>query len=93
MRSPIARLTIVGVLLGVATLALVLYSILGSYRFTCEVCVTYRGQTACREASGRTAKAASETAVDNACAFLARGMTASIECSRTPPSVASCRGR
>lgn len=54
-------------------------------RHRVEVCMEYRGQTACRTASGPTREEALRTATDNACALLASGMTDSMQCGRTPP--------
>jgi hypothetical protein len=50
-----------------------------------EVCMEFRGQQACRGASAATLEAAKRTATDNACAFLASGMSDSIACTNTPP--------
>ena len=80
----------VGVLLGAATLVAIVASVAGSYRELCEVCIEFRGRTACREAYGRTRAEAVETATDNACAFLASGMTDSVSCGRTPPTTTTC---
>lgn len=90
MATPIIRATIIGLVLAVGTLALVVYSILSSYRYTCEACVSFGGQTSCREASGRTPEAATRMAVDTACAFIARGMTETVQCTGKPPERASC---
>ncbi len=50
-----------------------------------EVCMEFRGQRACRSASAATPEMARRTATDNACAFLASGMSDSIACTNTPP--------
>jgi len=50
-----------------------------------EVCIEYQGRQACRSASAATLEAARRTATDNACAFLASGMSDSIACTNTPP--------
>ena len=93
MRSPMAKVAIIGGLLAVVTLALVLYAALSSAQLTCEVCMTYLGRTQCREASGRTEKEATRTAIDNACAFLASGMTQTVACTTTTaPDSVQCLG-
>ena len=51
-----------------------------------EVCMEFHGQRACRSASAATPEAARRTATDNACAFLASGMSDSIACTNTPPA-------
>lgn len=50
-----------------------------------EVCIEFRGQQACRAASAATPEMARRTATDNACAFLASGMSDSIACTNTTP--------
>ncbi len=50
-----------------------------------EVCMEFRGRQACRSASAATPEMARRTAGDNACAFLASGMSDSIACTNTPP--------
>ena len=50
-----------------------------------EVCMEFRGRQACRTASATTPELAKRTATDNACAFLASGMSDSIACTNTPP--------
>jgi hypothetical protein len=52
----------------------------------CEVCIEFRGARQCRRAEGPDRESCQRTATDNACAFLASGMTDSIACSRTSPS-------
>ena len=68
----------------------VLMSLERAFEHSCEVCVTFHGQSACREAAGQTEEAAMRTAVENACAFLASGMTQSVACTGTAPSRWSC---
>ncbi len=91
MALPMARAAIVGVLLALATLALVVYAMLSSFRYECEVCVSFHGRTACRSAAGGTAQDATRTAQDNACAFVASGMRETVECTGRPPASATCK--
>lgn len=60
--------------------------IVRSQGVTCRVCMEYKGEKNCREAQGPSQDECRRTAVDNACALIARGMTESIQCSNTPPS-------
>ena len=88
---PITWAAIAGVVVTLGMLALILASALRSFEYTCEACMTFRGQTLCREAVGTTADEATQTAIDNACALLgARGMSLSIECTNTPPASVTC---
>lgn len=66
-------------------LAVVIYSSMGLRKFTCEVCMEFKGRTNCATASGTTQEEAVRTATDTACATISAGMTESIQCSRTPP--------
>ena len=84
------RTKLVAAAFGVAVLLLILYASLGLSQYTCEVCIEFDGQTKCRSAAGATREEAQRTATDNACAFLASGMTESIRCSRTPPTSVRC---
>ncbi len=90
--TPITWAVIGGVAFAIALVVLVIVGAMSSLEYSCEVCMTFRGRTECREAAGRTAEEAQRTATDNACSLLgARGMTMSIECTNTPPTSASCR--
>ena len=70
--------------------ALMYFAITGQTATSCEACVEFNGQTKCRTAKGPTKEEALKTATDNACAFLASGMTDSIKCGRTPPKSSKC---
>lgn len=84
------KIAVAAAILGAITLALVVYYALGQTRVSCEVCITFRGRTQCRSALGATREEATRTATDNACAFLASGMTDSVACTNTPPTRVSC---
>jgi hypothetical protein len=89
---PITWAILGGIAAAAAVVVLIALSVRTSFQHACEVCMTFRGNTACREALGRTAAEATRTATDNACAVLgATGMTLSIECSNTAPDSVACR--
>ena len=90
MAVPVIRAVIVGLLLAAATLALLVYAMLSSFAHECEVCITFHGRTACRQAAGSTADEAMRTAQDNACAFVASGMRETVECTSRRPTSATC---
>ena len=92
LKSPMARAVFVFVVLIAGTLGLIAWKAVQSRTVLCEVCVTYRGASVCREAFGPTRDEAVDTAQSNACAFLAAGMTASIECQNTQPDRVTCEG-
>lgn len=92
MNPAMKRATLFGGLLVAATLAVLALAVRDSFSHACEVCVTYGGRTACREARGANVEEATRTATDNACAFLASGMTESIRCGNTRPDSVHCDG-
>ena len=57
---------------------------LASHRY--EACMTFSGQTNCRIASGSTEQFAIRTAISNACAGIASGVTDSIACEQSQPT-------
>jgi hypothetical protein len=76
------------VLIGAAIalfLCYVVYSSLGLGHHRVEVCMEFRGQTACATATGATREEAQRTATDTACAQISAGMTDSMACSQSPP--------
>ncbi len=74
-----------GILFFALVVAFVVYSTINTGRIRCEVCITYRGQQACRTASASTRDLALRTATENACALLSSGVTDSNQCHNTPP--------
>ena len=90
MRKPIVLATVIFAVLAAITIGLVIQSAMSAYDQLCEVCVTYRGRSQCREAYGKTREEAIRTATDNACGHLASGMTSTIECSKTAADKVTC---
>ena len=72
-------------------LAFMIYSLTGVAQVSCEVCITFRGQTACSSARGADAKEAQRTATDVACTSLSSGMTDTIACGNTTPVRLMCK--
>jgi len=58
--------------------------------YTCSVCVSFRGQAACRTVEGPTEHDARMGAATNVCAYLASGVTDSMACERTEPTKVDC---
>ena len=75
--------------LGILFLAIVagvlVYSTLNTGRIRCQVCITFRGNQACRTAQASTKDQALRTATENACAQISSGVTDSNQCQNTPP--------
>jgi hypothetical protein len=59
-------------------------------KVSCEVCMEFKGQEACRTASGPSRDEAAATARDNACARVAFGREDSILCGNTEPASVRC---
>ena len=72
-------------LVGLAFVGYVLYSTTGLARYTCEACITYRGNTSCGTASGNSREEAITTASDIACATISSGVTDRLQCDATTP--------
>jgi hypothetical protein len=82
MKKPV----LIGILLFAALIGLIVYSTmstLGGQRV--EVCMQFNGNSACRTASGSTKDFALRTAMTNACAQIASGVTDSLACERSEP--------
>ncbi|HXV74737.1 MAG TPA: hypothetical protein VD788_00330 [Candidatus Polarisedimenticolaceae bacterium] len=90
MRSATLKITVVAVGFAAATVGVLVFAMLGQAQVECEVCITFHGRTQCRQAAGPDRESAIRTATDNACAFLAAGMSDSISCANTPPDVVTC---
>ena len=86
----ITKASLIAAALTLFTVLLIVVAVRGSLQESCEVCVTFLGRTACREAVGATRDEAARTALDNACAFLASGMTQTVQCTNTRPDRVTC---
>lgn len=84
-KSLVAGIAVVLVLGG-----LVYFAMHGQASTSCEVCIEFNGKTQCRTAKGPNKIEAMKTAADNACAFIASGMTESIACSHRDPKSVKC---
>ncbi len=71
--------------------AYVVYSSIHLDRYSCEVCMTYRGMTNCGTATGVTELEARNTATTVACATITAGVTEGIACGNTLPKSVDCR--
>jgi hypothetical protein len=80
MKKPL--LIVLGV---VAFIALLTALTLSGRKVKVEVCMEFRGRQNCKVASGADQRAAVRTAVDNACADIAFGMSESTQCTSARP--------
>jgi len=76
---------IIGILFFLAIVAVIIYSTMNLSRYRVEVCMQFNGRTSCRTTSGSTEDFALRTAMQNACAEIASGVTDSIACEHSQP--------
>jgi hypothetical protein len=86
-----SKAAIIGGLFGVIIICAIVYLSLGLNQYTCEVCVTFNERTQCRTAAGADKQTATQTAHDNACAFLVTSKTDGFLCGQKPPSRLACQ--
>jgi hypothetical protein len=87
----VRRSALIALAVLLALAALIVYSSLRVGTVECEVCLRYDGRVQCRTAAAADRETAIRSATTSACATLAAGRAASMECERTAPDVASCR--
>jgi len=76
----------------IAAVAALLYAATLSGADTeCEACVRYEGRDACRTARAAGRDEAERTAIATACALVANGVTATIQCQGLEPVKLTCR--
>jgi hypothetical protein len=83
----------VKIALAVAVAAAVGYILLSPMtlgKVSCEVCMEFDSDRACRTARGPSSQEATATARDNACALIAFGREDSIRCGNTEPASVRC---
>lgn len=79
--------------LGVAAVVLfIMVSTMRLGKVSCEICMEFKGQNACRSAAGTTRDEATNAAKGTACADIASGRDDSIACNdRTPLTRVICK--
>ena len=88
-----SKAVVMGSLFGIAMLGTIIYLSMGFDTYTCEVCVTLKGRTRCRTASGADEKSAMRATHDNACAFLMASKTDAFLCGQAPMTRMTCQER
>lgn len=84
------RVKILLVVAFAAVVGYILFSPMQLGKVSCEVCMEFDGQEACRTARGPSRDEATVTARDNACAQVAFGREDSIRCGNTEPASVRC---
>lgn len=75
----------------VVFIAAVIYGTLRIPTHECEVCIEFHGRSACRTVQAATPEEARSSAINNACALLASGVTDTLACERQTPTKLVCR--
>ncbi|HXC53184.1 MAG TPA: hypothetical protein VN634_20015 [Candidatus Limnocylindrales bacterium] len=86
-----SRAGIVGLLLVLAVVGYVVSTSLSTGAHTCEVCMEYHGRSQCRTVAAATVDLARDGAIQNACAYIAGGVTDGMACHREKPVRESCQ--
>jgi len=84
---PARWLAILGFLAFVALVVVRSFHVAGHQ---CTVCMSFGGRDVCRTVEAATAQDARSSAINNACAFLASGVTDSMACERSQPAKEEC---
>ncbi len=74
---------VAGILFFVLFLAAMAWSTFGNSSYKCEVCMTFNGQTVCRNGAGTNKENAERVARDSACTDLTHGMTELVRCQQS----------
>lgn len=74
----------IGAALGLAFVAAVIWSPFRATQVQCEICVEFRGRSACSTAQAADRAGAEMQAHSGACSQVAGGVTEVLECDRTP---------
>jgi len=82
MKKPV----LAGIIVVAIILAIMVYSSLNLTSHRVEVCMNFGGKLNCKTASGATEMDAMRTAMTNACAEIAFGVTDTMNCGRTEPA-------
>lgn len=89
MRKRAKPLVILGF---VAFVAFVIWRSFQVAGYQCTLCMSFGGREACRTVEGATMSEARSSAINNACALLASGVTDSIACEHGQPTREDCSG-
>lgn len=82
--------TAIGVLLGVAFVGAVIWYALDVTSVRCEICVDYKGRSACSVSQAADLATAEMQAHSGACSQVTGGVTETLECDRIAPSKRQC---
>ena len=82
--------TAIGLAIGAAFVAAVLWYAFDATQVQCEICVDYKGRSACSVSQAADLATAEMQAHSGACSQVTGGVTETLECDRIAPSVRRC---
>ena len=82
--------TAIGLAIGIAFVAAVIWGALAESAVECEVCIEYKGRTACSTAAAADRGMAESQAQSGACSQVAGGVTETLECGSIAPVRLRC---
>ena len=82
--------TAIGIAIGVAFVAAVIFYALDATSVQCEICVDYKGRHACSISQAADLQMAEMQAHSGACSQVTGGVTETLECDRMPAATRSC---
>ena len=82
--------TAIGLAIGIAFVAAVIWYALDATSVRCEICVDYKGRSACSVSQAADLMTAEMQAHSGACSQVTGGVTETLECDRMAPSVRRC---
>ena len=82
--------TAIGIAIGAAFVTAVIWSAFSRTAVECEICVEYKGRTACSIARAADLLQAESQAHSGACSQVTGGVTETLECDRIGSSVRRC---
>ena len=82
--------TAISFAIGILFVGAVIWTAFSVSAVDCEVCVDYKGRTACSIASAADLRTAQSQAQSGACSQVTAGVTETLECADIQPSVRRC---
>ena len=82
--------TAIGLAIGIAFVSAVIWYALDATQIQCEICVNYKGRSACSISKAADVMTAEMQAHSGACSQVTGGVTETLECDRIPSVVRRC---
>ena len=82
--------TAIGIAIGAAFVTAVIWAAFRETTIECEICVEYKGRTACSIARAADVRQAESQAHSGACSQVTGGVTETLECGRIGSTVRRC---